>query len=127
MSGNDHKLITSFLDMLASERGAAANTLQAYRRDLNDFADYLHRHSSNLGAAKFTDLNRYLHEQSELGLAARSRARRLSAMRQLFRFLVAEGIIDEDPSEGMSAPKLSKPLPKILSVAETERLMMEAG
>lgn len=124
---SDHQHLKSFLDMLASERGAAANTLQAYRRDLSDFAAYLASHDRHFTTAKPADLNEYLQQQSELGLAARSRARALSAMRQLFRFLVAEGIMPEDPSEGMVSPKLSKPLPKTLSVSETEALMQAAA
>ena len=127
MSGGDHQLLGAFLDMLASERGAAANTLQAYRRDLEDFSAFLGRRNSSFITSASADLAQYLHEQSEQGLAPRSRARRLSALRQLFAFLTAEGTIPEDPSAGMASPKVSKPLPKTLSVAETEALMLAAA
>ena len=127
MSGGDHQLLGTFLDMLASERGAAANTLDAYRRDLSDVAAFLGAQNSSFSAAKPAELTRYMHEQSRLGLSPRSRARRLSALRQFFRFLVAEGVMPEDPTEGMASPKLSKPLPKTLSVAETEALMQAAA
>ena len=127
MVDNDQQHLGAFLDMLASERGAADNTLQAYRRDLTDLTGYLSAKKSSLLGAQSADLTQYLQQHAEAGLAARSRARRLSAIRQLYRFLVAEGVLSEDPSEGMASPKLSKPLPKTLSIAETEVLMQTAA
>ncbi len=126
MADGDQQHLGAFLDMLASERGAAANTLQAYARDLNDLASYLAGQKSCLRRATPASLSDYLRMQSEAGLAPPSRARRLSAMRQFFGFLVAEGVLDENPTEGMASPKLSKPLPKTLSIAETESLMQAA-
>ncbi len=127
MHGSDQKLVESFLDMLASERGAASNTLDAYRRDLSELVGFLESRETLLAAAKPHDLNSHMTELSQRGLAPRTRSRQLSAIRQLFRFLVAEGIVAEDPSEGIAAPKISKPLPKTLSVTETEVLMQAAA
>jgi integrase/recombinase XerD len=127
MPGSDQQLLNSFLDMLASERGAAANTLEAYRRDLNGLVAFFTAQNRSLTSALPGDINTYMQELSQDGLAARSRARRLSAIRQLFRFLVAEDVIAEDPTEGLASPKLAKPLPKTLSVNETEALMKAAA
>lgn len=123
---SDLRHLTAFLDMLAAERGAAANTLEAYRRDLDDYVRFLAARSSTIASAGAADVNEYLQEQSKAGLAATSRARRLSAIRQLYKFLVAEEVIDEDPSHKIAAPKLSKPLPKTMSVDDVERLMTVA-
>jgi integrase/recombinase XerD len=127
MAGGDQQLLNSFLDMLASERGAAANTLEAYRRDLNGLVAFFTAQNRSLASALPGDINTYMQELSQDGLAARSRARRLSAIRQLYRFLVAEDVIAEDPTEGLASPKLAKPLPKTLSVNETEALMQAAA
>ena len=118
--------LEAFLEMLAAERGAAANTLQAYRRDLEDFLTFLERRTKPLAAAAPAEIGAYMRALSESGLAPASRARRLSAIRQLFRFLVGEGLIAEDPVLGFAGPKLGRPLPKTLSVAEVDRLIEAA-
>ena len=92
-------------EMLAAERGAARNTLQAYRRDLDDFLAFLDRRGSALAAAEQADIGAYLRSLSEAGLAPASRARRLSAIRQLFKFLVGEGVVAEDPALGLCRPQ----------------------
>jgi len=126
MSGTDTAHVTAFLEMLAAERGAASNTLEAYRRDLSDFAAHLARRETPLAACKPSDVAAYLSAAAAEGLAASSRARRLSAIRQLFKFLHAEGIVAEDPAVGLKGPKQGRPLPKTLSVAEVERLIEAA-
>jgi integrase/recombinase XerD len=118
--------VEAFLEMLAAERGAAKNTLDAYRRDLEDFLGWLDRQGAELTAARSAHITHYLNEASEAGLAASSRARRLSALRQLFKFLEAEEIIDADPAQRVSAPKKNRTLPKTLSVAEVDRLIAAA-
>lgn len=123
---SDLKHMTAFLDMLAAERGAAANTLEAYRRDLEDYVRFLALRKSMISAAAPADISDYMQEQAKAGLAATSRARRLSAVRQLYKFLVAEDMIEDDPSHKIAAPKLSKPLPKTLSIDDVERLMTSA-
>jgi integrase/recombinase XerD len=118
--------IGQFLEMLAAERGAADNTLQAYRRDLDDFAAFLRARNRALAATSPADISAYMRSASEGGLAAASRARRLSAIRQLFRFLAAEGLVGEDPAHGVASPRRARALPKTLSVAEVDRLIETA-
>src|SRR3954464_2392082 len=108
-AAGERRHLDSFLEMLAAERGAAANTLQAYRRDLEDFLAFLDRQAKPLAAAAPAALGAHprapapaeigasLRALSQSGLAPASRARRLSAIRQLFKFLVGEGVIAEDP------------------------------
>ena len=118
--------LEGFLEMLAAERGAASNTLQAYRRDLEDFLGFLERRGKELARVAPAEIAAYLRARSEAGLAATSRARRLSAIRQLFKFLLGEGLIAEDPTLGIAGPKQGRPLPKTLSVAEVDRLIAVA-
>jgi integrase/recombinase XerD len=124
-AGQRHHL-EAFLEMLEAERGAAQNTLQAYRRDLEDFLVFLEGRAKSLAAAAPAEIGAYLRLLSETGLAPASRARRLSAIRQLFKFLVGEGVIAEDPVLGFAGPKQGRPLPKTLSVAEVDRLIETA-
>ena len=116
-------LIESFLEMLAAERGAAKNTLDAYRRDLSALEHFLDRRGTILTRAEHTDITAYLRQASEAGLAPASRARALSSMRQLFRFLTNEGLVADDPTQGLAGPRNKRSLPKTLSVPEVERLL----
>lgn len=118
--------VDTFLEMLTAERGAAANTVDAYRRDLEDFSEFLARQNTTVAQARPAHINAYLKALAEQGLAPSSRARRLSALRQLFKFLLAEGRITEDPVLGITGPKIGQPLPKTLSVAEVDRLISAA-
>jgi len=122
----ERRQLEGFLEMLAVERGAAANTLLAYRRDLEHFFGFLERRGIELAAVAPAEIGAFMRAQSEAGLAPASRARRLSAIRQLFRFLVAEGLIAEDPSWGVGGPRQGRPLPKTLSVVEVDRLIEAA-
>jgi integrase/recombinase XerD len=127
-TGATHRdAIESFLEMMAAERGASANTLAAYRRDLTHFEDYLDQHGIPLAGVRPRHVGNYLKAIATEGLAATSRARRLSSIRQLYRFLVAEGAIDEDPATGFAGPRRERPLPKVLSVAEVELLLDRAA
>jgi integrase/recombinase XerD len=118
--------IELFLDMLAAERGAAANTLEAYRRDLEDFADDLAHAGSDVGVATTENLRAYLGRLAKRGLAAASAARRLSAIRQLYRFLYAEGHRGDDPAAVIEGPKRGRSLPKVLSIQDVDRLLARA-
>jgi integrase/recombinase XerD len=118
--------LEGFLEMLAAERGAASNTLQAYRRDLEDFLGFLEGRGTELGRTAPAEIGAYLRARSQAGLAATSRARQLSAIRQLFKFLVGEGLVAENPTLGISGPRQGRPLPKTLSVAEVDRLIEAA-
>jgi integrase/recombinase XerD len=123
MASADQEHLKSFLEMMAAERGAADNTLQAYRRDLEDFLGFLERAETSLDEAEAADIGAYLRALSETGMAPTSRARRLSAVRQLFKFLTAEGVVEEDPSLGLTGPKKGQAIPKTLSIAEVDRLI----
>lgn len=123
---NDHGLIDSFLEMLEAERGAARNTIENYRRDLEALASHLQARNLQLRSATAQAISGYMRQLSEDGMAATSRARRLSAIRQLYRFLTVEGVVAEDPAMALSAPKRGRSLPKTLSVAEVEHLLETA-
>ena len=118
--------VAAFLEMCSAERGAARNTLDAYRRDLADFAGFLERKAVAMRDAEPADVAAYMAALGQAGLAPASRQRRLSAVRQLFKFLAAEGLITEDPSAQASAPRKGRALPKILSVGEVDRLIEAA-
>lgn len=127
MAADDHTHIGAYLEMLASERGASQNTLDAYRRDLQDFATFLTHRQDGLARAQREDIAGYLEHLGREGLSPASRARRLSAVRQLYKFLEAEGVVGDSPVAGAKAPKMGRPLPKTLSVAEVDRLMEAAA
>src|SRR6185369_4880282 len=116
-------LIERFLEMLSAERNAAANTQAAYRRDLEDATEFMAARKVTLGNAATADLSAYLATLDQRGLAARSSARRLSALRQFFKFLVAEEVRSDDPSAALDGPKLGRPLPKLLGEDEMVRLI----
>jgi len=124
---SDQTLIALYLDMLAAERGAGANTLAAYRRDLDDFSDYLKDHGRSIAKAGTEDLRGYLGDLSRRGMRVTTVARRLSAMRQLYRFLYAEGRRADDPAAVLQGPKRERNLPKTLSLAEVDRLLRTAA
>jgi len=124
---SDQALIALYLDMLAAERGAGANTLAAYRRDLEDFSNYLKDHSRSIAKAGTEDLRGYLGDLSRRGMRVTTVARRLSAMRQLYRFLYAEGRRADDPAAVLQGPKRERNLPKTLSLADVDRLLRTAA
>jgi integrase/recombinase XerD len=120
---SDDSLIELFLDMLAAERGAGANTLGAYRRDLEDLSAHLAASGGTLAAADTDALRGYLVDLAARGLKPASVARRLSATRQLYRFLYAEGHRRDDPAAVLEGPKRGRALPKILTIADVDRLL----
>lgn len=116
-------IVGRFLDMLSAERGASANTLDAYSRDLTHFGNFIGARYRTLEAATADDILNFISQMVEEGLAASSRARRLSALKQFYRFLVAEGVRADDPSSMVGGPKREAPLPKTLTVDEVDRLL----
>src|SRR5262245_59037059 len=118
--------IELFLDMLAAERGAGPNTLTAYRRDLEDFSDYLVSKKRSIADAATDDVRGYLRHLAKREFAASSVARRLSAIRQLYRFLYAEGRRGDDPAAIVEGPKRGRKLPRVLSIEEVDRLLAAA-
>jgi integrase/recombinase XerD len=124
---SDEALIALYLDMLAAERGAGKNTLAAYGRDLTDFSGYLKNARRSVATAGTDDLRRYLDNLLGQGLRVTTVARRLSAIRQLYRFLYAEGQRADDPAAVLEGPKRERALPKTLTLAEVDRLLGAAG
>ncbi len=124
---SEERLISLFLDMLAAERGAGKNTLDAYSRDLADFASYMKGAGGSVAKAATDDLRAYLGDLAARRLRPTTVARRLSAIRQLYRFLYAEGRRKDDPAAVLEGPKRSRALPKTLTLAEVDRLLRVAG
>jgi len=120
------KSIELFLDMLAAERGAGANTLAAYTRDLLDLSGFLKWNGGAIATAQTDDLRAYLARLAERGYKSTSVARRLSAIRQLYRFLYAEGHRADNPAAALEGPKRGRALPKVLSIADVDRLLATA-
>jgi integrase/recombinase XerD len=125
MSGARHASL--FLDMLAAERGASKNTLDAYRRDLDDYLSFLAEAGGQPDGATAAAIRGFMASLEERGLKASSAARRLSAVRQFHKFLYVEGYAPADPTAAVSAPKRGRALPKVLSVAEVDRLLQVAS
>jgi integrase/recombinase XerD len=123
---SDDTEIELFLDMLAAERGAGENTLAAYRRDLDDFGEYLVTKRRTIASAATDDVRGYLQSLSKRSFAVASVARRLSAIRQLYRFLYAEGRRGDDPAAIIEGPKRGRTLPKVLTVKDVDRLLASA-
>lgn len=120
-------MIDAFLDMMSAERGAADNTLASYRRDLEDADRFVSHHSARqLAHAETADLTAYLRNMADDGFAASSQSRRLSALRQFFQFLYAEGVRGDDPTGVIAAPRKARGLPKHLTEAEVTRLIETA-
>ncbi len=115
--------VEAFLEMLAAERAAAGNTIDSYRRDLASFAAFAGARRAVPETADADLVRRYLAAQVARGMSARTTARRLSALRQFFRFLFAEGIRPDDPTAVVDRPKQARGLPKYLSEDEVTRLL----
>lgn len=122
----DRRLIDGFLEMIAAERGASRNTLEAYRRDLEDYAGYVNAAGSGLIDAGTALCRAYVESLAELGLKPATSARRLSALRQLHGFLYGEGLRADNPATVLTGPKRGRPLPKVLSIGEVDRLLAAA-
>ena len=122
----DATLIEAFLDMMTAERGASFNTIEAYRRDICEFARTCARAGVSLKTASRATVHDYLAGLSGSGLKASSQARKLSALRRFYAFAYSEGLRKDDPCGTVVAPKLQRPLPKILSVDEMLKLIAAA-
>jgi len=109
--------------MLSAERGLAQNSLLAYRNDLADFSGFLTGRNADPETVGTDTLRQYMQGLSDEGMTAATAARRLSALRQFFKFLVQENIRKDDPAALLDAPKRARPLPKLLSEDEVDRLL----
>jgi integrase/recombinase XerD len=123
---SDVRLTGLFLDMLAAEQGAGDNTLDAYRRDLEDLSEFLGGAKSDFVTAGTQTLRDYLADLDSRGFKSTTVARRLSAMRHLFRFLLSERVRGDDPAAILSGPKRGRGLPKVLSIADVDGLLAHA-
>jgi integrase/recombinase XerD len=123
---SDEALVELFLDMLAAERGAGENTLSAYRNDLNDLSAHLRAAGRTIADATTDDLRGFIASLSERGFKASSLARRLSAVRQVYKFIYAEGKRTDDPAAVLEGPKRARSLPKVLSIADVDKLLAQA-
>jgi len=132
-----HPLVDSFLDMLTTERGAAMNTRQAYWRDLADFSLYLRdKFKKEIVDASTEEIKTYLHDlgnkihvkgKNKNQIATRTVARRLSALRQFYRYIVSENVRKDDPTATVDSPKQTRTLPKTLSEDEVAQLIKTAA
>ncbi|MGL4497111.1 MAG: tyrosine recombinase [Beijerinckiaceae bacterium] len=123
----DLRLIRAFLDMQAAERGASTNTIAGYGRDLHQYALWLKSQSASIAKADSTLLRAFMAHLDHLGLQPASAARKLSALRQLHRFLYLEQMRADDPSAALASPKTRRPLPKTLSIDDVTCLLAEAA
>jgi integrase/recombinase XerD len=116
-----------FLEMMTAERGASRNTIESYGRDLDGLNVFLLKRGGELASASADDLRAWLSAASKSGFAASTAARRLSTLRQFYRFLFAERLRADDPASALDMPRRARPLPKILSIEEVDALMGAAG
>ncbi len=136
MTRRSHAAVTSdvhghsleaFLEMMAAERGAAANTLDAYRRDLLDFAAFASANGAQAMTSDSAVIRSYMSHLSANGASSRTAARKLSALRQYMGFLCGEGHRSDDPTAAVDGPGQARPLPKLLSIDEVDRLLAAAS
>ena len=118
--------VEAYLEMLVAERGVSANTLDAYRRDLREFAAFAAAKDLAPEDAGTDDIRAFIAAQTVAGMSPRTVARRLSALRQFFSFLFAEGVRADDPTAAVDGPRRGRSLPKVLSVAEVDELLVAA-
>ncbi len=121
--GRGSRYIENFLHMMAAEQGAAANTLESYRRDLDDFAGFLVNRKRSPENASATHIRAYMKSLSGAGMASSTVARRLSALRRFFGFLYAERVRGDDPTSSIDSPRQGRSLPKYLSEEEVDQLL----
>ena len=119
-------LIGAFLEMMSAERGAAKNTIEAYRRDLADYSGFVTGRGHSMLDTDRATLTAYLDRLRHDGLSASSSARRLSAIRQFHRFLCSDNLRSDDPTRIVASPKARRALPKVLSIAEVGKLLTTA-
>jgi integrase/recombinase XerD len=116
-------LIETYLDSLWLEKGLSQNTLDSYRRDLKAFAEWLGERNKQIVTVRREDLLAYLAHRMGKGIKARSTARALSCLRGLYRYLLRENKIEEDPTLRVENPKLGRPLPDTLTESDVEKLL----
>ena len=117
-------LIDYYLQCIKIERGLSKNTVQSYARDLTGFLDYLGDDQREASEVTEKDITDFLADLTQRGMRRSSQARILSALRGFFRHLHGEKLIETSPTDDVMAPKRGRPLPKVLSFEEIERLLL---
>jgi integrase/recombinase XerD len=115
--------LKGFKTYLALERSMSVNTITAYLHDVDLLLQFLQKHSINIVAVSLKDLQQFVQFVAEMDLSANSQARVLSGIKSFYKFLLLEQVINEDPTDLLEAPKLTRPLPTVLSIAEIEQMM----
>ncbi len=118
--------IENFLEMMLVERGVSKNTLAAYKTDLLSYVNFLAQYKKDCHQASVADVEKYIAWMNQSKIGARSAARKLSCIKQLYKFLVSEKIMQNDPTQTISAPKLPKSLPKYLTQEQIQSLLAAA-
>ena len=122
-------MVDTFLDYMAVERGVSPNTMAAYRNDLYQLTEYLETRRQDVTNGHSWEqinertLSEYLLRLHDLGYSDTTRARKMASAKSLFGFLLGEGIITRDPTESLSAPRVGRSLPEVLTVEEVDRLL----
>lgn len=122
----DGRLTALFLEMLLAERAAAKNSMDSYRRDLAGLAEFFAKRKTSLQSASRSDIEAYMAHLSKAGYAPRSTARKLSCFRQFYHFLYGEKLRTDDPATLIESPRKGRSLPKALSVADVDKLLLTA-
>ncbi|MEM1040594.1 MAG: site-specific tyrosine recombinase XerD [Pseudomonadota bacterium] len=122
----DTAAIDLFLDMISAERGASANTLNAYARDLEGFSTFSSADGTPLVDASSQTIRSYLSDLTTQGMSPATQARKLSALRQFYQFLFADGLRNDDPSTAVQSPPMARPLPKTMSESVVDQLLNAA-
>jgi integrase/recombinase XerD len=120
---NWERYIKQFISYLKIEKGLSLNSIDAYSRDVEKLKSFAEDFKLQVEEVKLVDLQNFISELNEIGLAARSQARIISGIKQFFSFLILEDIVKDDPSELIEMPKLGMKLPEILDVEEIEALL----
>jgi len=126
MKARENSLVSGFLEALSSETGASSNTIAAYRRDLCDYEAHLRENGADPLRASQSQVRAYLAARGAQSLSAASLARCLSAIRQFHKHLYAEGRRRDDPTLAIEGPRRARPVPKVLTIEEVERLITAA-
>ena len=124
---DDSGLIHAFIEMMYAERGAARNTADAYRRDLQQFVQFLASRKQHVATVSAAECEAYLAYLARNKFTSRSQARKLSCIRQFFHFLLSEQVRADDPSLTLESPKQARHLPQVLSAQEVLRLLAQTS
>ncbi len=122
----DSLLIESFLEMMSAERGASPNTLSAYGRDLEGFSSFIANRQNSIQRADSEIIRTWISHLAQNSLSASSQARKLSSLRQLYRFMFSEGLRQDNPTGSIDSPRTGRPLPKIMSEGDVDHLLLQA-